>query len=57
MVMLFMNLNIQMECFSLLPVNRILPVAVVSFWFVPETRGLDLQQLENIYRKKKPQVI
>ena len=57
MVMLFMNLNIQMECFSLLPVNRILSVAVVSFWFVPETRGLDLQQLENIYRKKKPQVI
>ena len=56
--MLFMNLNIQIECFSLLSVNRILSVAVVSFWFVPETRGLDLEQLENIYKKKKkPQVI
>lgn len=28
---------------------------VVSFVFVPETRGLDLEQLENIYKKKKPQ--
>jgi len=28
---------------------------VVSFFFVPETRGMDLEQLENIYREKKPQ--
>merc|ERR1719192_642376 len=28
---------------------------VVSFLFVPETRGMDLEQLENIYREKKPQ--
>ena len=29
---------------------------MVSFFFVPETRGMDLEQLENIYREKKPQV-
>ena len=36
--------------------NIVLIIAVVSFLCVPETRGMDLHQLEAIY-KKSPQVV
>ena len=29
----------------------------MAFLCVPETRGMDLEQLETIYKKKPPQVV
>ena len=31
----------------------ILSIAVIAYWSVPETWGLDTTQLENIYKKQK----
>ena len=59
---LFMKVNIYILyfysqfCIVLFPNPNFINIAVVSFVFVPETRGLDLKELENIYKKEKPQV-